>query len=417
MEKLKFDIVIVGAGIVGATLACALASRKNSKGLTIALVDPGKKPKQYTGNDVDPRVVALTRSSQKLFTEIGVWSAIAAGRLCPYQDMHVWDGEGTAAIDFSSAEVKQKNLGHIVENSLLLNCLLEKLASHDNVKIFRGVKLESIQIEENDSQSLASNLNPSIGGVKSVLSNQQELSSDLVFAADGGQSNVRNLMSIPTREWAYGQQAIVTTVKTQHSHEFAAWQRFMTSGPLAFLPLQIESGDDHHCSIVWSLADSQVSSLMAMDDDDFAEKLGACFEYRLGKIETVAKRYAFPLIQRHAVDYVVPGIALVGDAAHTIHPLAGQGVNLGLEDVSALVSEIERGISRKLPLGDFSILKRYQRERKGENLKMMAMMEGFKRLFASVNPIVSTSRNIGMSSINRIPALKNAIVKQALGKL
>lgn len=415
MEKLKFDIVIAGAGIVGATLACALASREKKHSLSIAIVDPGKEPERFSGNKVDPRVVALTRKSQKLFDDIGIWSAIEAGRLCPYRDMHVWDGEGTAAIDFSSAAIKQNNLGHIVENSLVLNCLLEKLQRFNNVKIFRGVKLESIQVEENDLHSSQPITEPSQGKVTSVLSDHQVLTSDLVFAADGGQSNVRNLMSMATREWSYGQQAIVTTVKTQYSHDFTARQRFMTSGPLAFLPLQLESGDHHHSSIVWSLSDSQVSSMMAMDDQEFAEKLGASFEYRLGKIETVAKRYAFPLIQRHAVDYVVPGVALVGDAAHTIHPLAGQGVNIGLEDVGALVTEIERGIKRKLPLNDFSILKRYQRERKGENLKMMAVMEGFKRLFASVDPIVTTSRNIGMSSINQIPLLKNAIVKHALG--
>ncbi|GAB1266852.1 2-octaprenyl-3-methyl-6-methoxy-1,4-benzoquinol hydroxylase [Aurantivibrio infirmus] len=421
MDKDKFDIVIVGAGIVGATLACALASLQNGKALSIAIVEPGKPPEHYSDISFDPRVVALTRKSQLLFNDLGVWSAIEAGRPCAYHKMHVWDGEGTAAIDFSDVAVKQDNLGHIVENSLVLNSLLEKLSSFKNVELIRGEKVESIQKSEfesasrTDNNQSATNKNNALKQTSLQLTGNRVLSSNLVLAADGGNSAIRKMLAMPTREWSYGQQAIVTTVRTEHSHAFTAWQRFMTTGPLAFLPLLTESGDDHHSSIVWSLTDAQLPAVMAMKDDEFAEKLGAEFEFRLGRVESVAKRYAFPLIQRHAIDYVKPGIALVGDAAHTIHPLAGQGVNLGLEDVAVLVAEIDRAISRQLPLSDFSILKRYQRERKDENLKMMAVMEGFKRLFESVNPVVSTSRNIGMTSINRIPLLKNAIVKHALG--
>ena len=221
-----------------------------------------------------------------------------------------------------------------------------------------------------------------------------------------------------TREWNYGHDAIVTTVRTEQPHQYTAWQRFLPTGPLAFLPLQT-GGDDsksaHYSSIVWSVKSELTSELMALDDAQFAQQLAAAFEQRLGEVEQVAQRFSFPLRQRHAVNYVQPGIALLGDAAHTIHPLAGQGVNLGFLDVCAMRDEILRACRRQLPLNDVSILKRYQRARKSHNLSMMGVMEGFKRLFGANHLPTRWMRNEGMRTLNNLPMLKNAVVKQAMG--
>ena len=218
-----------------------------------------------------------------------------------------------------------------------------------------------------------------------------------------------------TREWDYRQQAIVCTVKTQHSHRATAWQSFLSSGPLAFLPLRSAAGDDHHCSIVWSADTARAEQLMALDDQAFAEALERGLESRLGKIEFVDKRHAFPLRQRHARDYTQPGLALVGDAAHSIHPLAGQGVNLGLLDAAVLAEEILRAGERQVDLYDPSLLQRYQRRRAANNLGMMALMEGFKRLFGETALPVRWLRNVGMSMVDSAGPAKNLIAEQAMG--
>ena len=246
------------------------------------------------------------------------------------------------------------------------------------------------------------------------LSNGNEITAALLIAADGAHSKVRELAEFSTREWDYGQQAIITTVRTEQPHEFTAWQRFMHSGPLAFLPLQ-QQGDAHRCSIVWSAEDALATELMALDDDTFCARLTAAFEARLGKVIHCDKRYAIPLRQRHATTYIQPGIALVGDAAHNIHPLAGQGVNLGLLDVIALAQEIERALLRGIPLADYSILRRYQRQRLAGNLGMMSAMEGFKRLFGNRSLAVNWLRNTGMRQLNSVTAIKKIIINTALG--
>lgn len=394
-----FDIVIVGAGLVGAGMACALVNQPACRNLRLALVDPGPEPRVFTGSDFDPRVVALSRQTQILLEDWGVWPAMEARRVCPYQSMFVWDGEGSASIRFDSHELGEDNLGHIVENSVALAALLESLKVHPQVQILRGRHVE--QVEAGEQQKL-------------ILDNGDVLQASLVLATDGGNSRIRQLLAMPSREWDYGQDAIVTTVRTQRPHEFTAWQRFMPTGPLAFLPLRLEE-DDHYCSIVWSLDEARVPEVMAMNDDEFADALGQAFEHRLGLIEAAATRYSFPLRQRHAVDYIRPGFALVGDAAHTIHPLAGQGVNMGFADIKALAAEIDRAIRRRLPLNDFSILRRYQRARKAENLSMMALMEGFKRLFGSRVPALHVLRNMGMRQVNELSALKQMLAKRAMG--
>lgn len=393
------DIAIVGAGLAGAGMACALVAQPACRSLRIALIDPGPEPRHFQGQNFDPRVVALNRQSQELLTEWGVWRTMEEDRLCPYKEMFAWDGEGTAFIHFLSEQLGEPNLGHIVENTVALRALLKSLNEHPQVEVIRGRHVE--QLEAGEEQSL-------------VLDNGDVITASLVLAADGGNSRIRQLLAMPSREWDYGHHAIVSTVRCEQSHGFTAWQRFMHTGPLAFLPLCLE-GDSHYCSIVWSMDEEKVPELMALDEKDFATALGRAFEHRLGNIESVAQRFSFPLRQRHAGEYVRPGFALLGDAAHTIHPLAGQGVNMGFADVKAMASEIERAVQRGLPLNDFSILRRYQRARKAENLSMMLLMEGFKRLFGSRTPALHVLRNMGMRQINSLPALKRMLARNAMG--
>ncbi|WP_237457471.1 UbiH/UbiF/VisC/COQ6 family ubiquinone biosynthesis hydroxylase [Pseudomaricurvus sp. HS19] len=405
-QTLTYDIVVVGAGMVGSAIACALAADPRGADLRIAVVEAGADPAQFSGTDFDPRVVALTHASRDLLDSVGAWSLIEAERACPYRHMVVWDAEGTGSIDFHAAEVQQANLGHIVENSVVTRALLGCLRALPQIELLQPARVETLLRDEENGQ-------PQV-----LLADGRVLTSSLLLAADGANSRVRQLANMATREWSYGQQAIVTTVRTERSHDDTAWQRFLASGPLAFLPMQTataEGVDSHHCSIVWSLNDDCVESLMALDDEAFAAQLGEAFEMKLGAITQVDRRFCFPLRQRHAVDYVQRGIALMGDAAHTIHPLAGQGVNLGFLDVCAMRDEILRACERGVPLSDPSVLNRYQRSRKSHNLSMMGLMEGFQRLFGADNLGVRWLRNAGMRQVNRLGPLKNRLVRQAMG--
>jgi 2-octaprenylphenol hydroxylase len=222
------------------------------------------------------------------------------------------------------------------------------------------------------------------------------------------------MMDFTTRESDYGHRAIVTTVEVEHSHQDTCWQRFLASGPLAFLPLPGADGR-HYCSIVWSLQEDLVDDLLALDDAAFCVALECAFEGRLGDVLACARRAAFPLRQRHAIDYVQAGVALVADAAHTIHPLAGQGINLGLQDVAVLAREVLAGHTLGSSPGELALLKRYQRQRKGENLVMMAAMDGFKAMFEQQALPLRWLRNAGMRGIGRIAPLKQQIIRHAMG--
>lgn len=394
-----YDIVIVGAGLVGATLACEIAQQEVATKLRIALIEASDETHSYVGDNFDPRVVALTLASQKLLQNIGVWENIVGQRVCAYKDMEVWDGEGNANIHFNAAEVRQDYLGHIIENAVIVNALREKISRLKNVEVIQPLKVVALQSEQY---------------VTVELDNGLALTTTLLIAADGAQSKVRELSEFETREWEYGHKAIFTTVQTELPHQHTAWQRFMRTGPLAFLPLPSVDGK-HFCSIVWSAEIELADELMTLSDADFCTRLGRAFEQKLGNIIHSAERFVIPLRQRHAKTYVHQGIVLIGDAAHNIHPLAGQGVNLGLLDVAALAQEVERALQRKIPLDDISILKRYQRQRLASNLVMMTAMEGFKRLFGSNSLMVNWLRNSGMRQLNSLTALKKIIIKVAMG--
>ena len=414
--KQSYDIVIVGGGMVGATLACALAKTAYS----VAVVEGQSLERLLTEgsshdntvlegsadkravDQYDPRVSALTVASQTFFENLGVWSRITDKRVSPYQEMKVWDGDGTASIEFSAAELYQPALGHIVENSVTIASLYEQLQSDNKITLLTGERINQVELT-GDSPAL-------------LLESGVHINASLVVAADGANSLIRKVSGLPTREWDYQHHAIVATVKTEKHHEKTAWQRFMGTGPLAFLPLASPSTESsHYSSIVWSAIPERAKELMSLSDEDFCQELGRSFEYRLGNIEAVSKRYSFPLRQRHAKQYVTANIALVGDAAHTIHPLAGQGVNLGLQDVAVLADELIKGSRRELAANDALMLKRYQRRRMGPNLAMMGLMEGFKQLFSEDSLSVRLLRNTGMRWLNGQTFLKNQVVSQAMG--
>ncbi|MDX5387478.1 MAG: UbiH/UbiF/VisC/COQ6 family ubiquinone biosynthesis hydroxylase [Marinobacter sp.] len=394
------DILIVGGGMIGSALALGLCRQGWQVGLiegatAAELVAPAAPATDVS--DFEPRVSAISLASQRLLDELGAWRRVQDSRHCGYRQMTVWDGDGTGRIHFDAAELHASSLGTIVENRNIVRALFEELAASD-VTLFDGVRVKTWHGRD---------------GVE--LEDGRRLNARLVVGADGALSRLRQWSGLATREWDYDQQAIVCTVRTRQSHRYTAWQRFSPTGPLAFLPLLNEAGDDHFCSIVWSQDTLEAKRLMALDTEAFRQALGVAIEQQLGEVLEVSGRFAFPLRQRHAKDYVTDGLALVGDAAHTIHPLAGQGANLGYGDVRALLEELARAKARNLAPDDALVLARYQRRRKGENLTMMAAMEGFKQLFARDDLPVRWLRNTGMRWFEMLAPLKKQIAARAMG--
>ena len=401
-EARQFDIVIIGAGIAGTALAAALSGN----GLSLALVEaqPLTRPELPTVCDLqhfDSRVSALTPRSRRFLEQLGAWDAIDGYRQCPYRHMTVWDAEGTGQIEFDCAEVNVPVLGHIVENRAIVSALLAGVGAAADITLLSPVRLEACT-------RLASSR------MRMELEGGGALEADLLVAADGAMSRVRDMMGFQTREWSYGHRAIGCTVQLEQSHQDTAWQRFLPTGPLALLPLPGAEGR-HYCSIVWSLDEQLVDDLLALDDAAFCEELGRASEGRLGTVLGSSQRFAFPLRQRHATDYVQDGVVLVADAAHTIHPLAGQGINLGLQDVAVLAEEVLAGCARGANPGEQEVLRRYQRRRKGENLLMMAAMDGFKRLFEQQALPLRWLRNVGMRGVGQLLPVKQQLMRRAMG--
>ncbi|PJE44743.1 MAG: 2-octaprenyl-3-methyl-6-methoxy-1,4-benzoquinol hydroxylase [Pseudomonas sp.] len=394
---MQADLIIVGAGMVGSALALAL----QDQGLEILLVDGSPlSVKPFDPQAAfEPRVSALSVASQRILERLGVWEGIAARRVCPYGEMQVWDGSGTGQIHFSAASVHAESLGHIVENRVVQDALLERL--HDSsIGLLPGARLE--QLRRSGEGWLLS------------LNDGRELRAPLVIAADGANSAVRRLAGCATREWDYLHHAIVTSVRCARPHQATAWQRFTDDGPLAFLPLAGPAGE-HWCSIVWSVTPAEAERLMALDDAGFRRALGFAFEHRLGEVLQADPRLCIPLRQRHAKRYVEDGLALIGDAAHSIHPLAGQGVNLGFLDVAVLAEVLLHAMQRGERLSDVKVLSRYERRRMPHNLAMMAAMEGFERLFQADPLPVRWLRNSGLNWVDDLPEAKALFVRQALG--
>ncbi|MGH8354780.1 MAG: 2-octaprenyl-3-methyl-6-methoxy-1,4-benzoquinol hydroxylase [Pseudomonas sp.] len=394
---MRADLLIVGAGMVGSALALAL----QDSGLEILLLDGGPlsvKPFDRAA-PFEPRVSALSAASQRILQRLGVWDGIAARRASPYGEMQVWDGSGTGQIHFAAASVHAESLGHIVENRVVQDALLERLLD-SGIGLLPGARLE--QLRRSGDDWLLS------------LADGRQLRAPLLIAADGANSAVRRLAGCATREWDYLHHALVTSVRCAEAHRRTAWQRFTDDGPLAFLPLE-RAGDAHWCSIVWSTTPVEAERLMGLDDAAFCKALGKAFEWRLGEVLEADPRLCIPLRQRHAKRYVEEGLALIGDAAHTIHPLAGQGVNLGFLDAAVLAEVLLHALARGERLADPRVLSRYERRRMPHNLAMMAAMEGFERLFQADPLPLRWLRNSGLNWVDGLPEAKALFVRQALG--
>ncbi|WP_177331149.1 2-octaprenyl-3-methyl-6-methoxy-1,4-benzoquinol hydroxylase [Pseudomonas sp. NBRC 111119] len=394
---MRADLLIVGAGMVGSALALAL----RHSGLHVLLLDGG--PLTVRPFDAsaafEPRVSALSAASQRILERLGAWEGIAQRRATPYCHMQVWDGSGTGQIHFSAASVHAQVLGHIVENRVVQDGLLERLHDSD-VGLLPNARLE--QLRRSGKDWLV------------TLHDGRQLRTPLVVAADGANSAVRRLAGCETREWDYLHHAIVTSVRCTAGHQATAWQRFTDDGPLAFLPLN-RDGTQDWCSIVWSTTPEHAERLMALDEPAFNKALQQAFEGRLGDVLHTDPRVCVPLRQRHAKRYVDEGLALIGDAAHTIHPLAGQGVNLGFLDAAVLAEVLIGACERGERLADVKVLGRYERRRMPHNLALMAAMEGFERLFQA-NPLpLRWLRNSGLKLVEQMPEAKAVFVRQALG--
>ena len=389
-----YDIIIVGAGMVGATLACGLA--EEAEQFKIAIIDANAPKFDWDKSSYDMRVSAITRASQTLLKNVGAWDKIVEQRISPYQEMFVWDAGAKGELHFDSADMGEADLGHIIENRVIVKALHQRLKELPQIELLCPAKLESIDFKQDKTHV--------------VLEDKTELTANLVVAADGSRSWIRQQASIAVKGWDFDQAALVTTVKTEKYHQDTAWQRFLSSGPLAFLPLT-----EGYSSIVWSTSPDEAKRLTEISEDEFAVELEHAFESKLGKITSVASRAVFPLRLFETLNYVQHRLALVGDAAHTIHPLAGQGVNLGLADVASLMEIVVDALNNKKDIGDLKVLRRYERWRRAENRSMLLAMDGLKRLFGSELSVVKELRSLGLDITNKITPLKNLIMQQAMG--
>jgi 2-octaprenylphenol hydroxylase len=393
-ESRHYDIIIVGGGMVGAALACALGDTP----VKIAVIEARQSDFNWPEGSHDIRVSALTRASENIFINLGVWEAMQQDGVSPYRQMHVWDETGQGEIDFNSLDIGEINLGHIVENRVIQKAIQLRLADFSNIELLMPVTLTELRQQKNRAEL--------------ITSDGQCLTTNLVVGADGANSWVRKQTGISLHTWAYRQTAVVCNVSTSESHQEACWQQFMPDGPLAFLPLA-----DGQSSIVWSTTEEKAQALITMDEKHFNQELQMAFGSTLGRVSLTSERAGFPLRLRHAKHYVEEHLALIGDAAHTVHPLAGQGVNLGLLDAAVLAEEIKQAIAHKRPIGSLSTLRRFERRRKADNIAMLAAMDGFKRLYSNDIMPLKLLRNAGMTLADKMSPLKNMMTRRAVGLL
>jgi 2-octaprenyl-3-methyl-6-methoxy-1,4-benzoquinol hydroxylase/2-octaprenylphenol hydroxylase len=396
----EFDIAVIGGGMVGAATACLLL-RAN---FSVALVEAGDPPAYNPSAPVGLRVSAISPGSESILGHAGAWRIVAGRRHCPYRRMHVEEADGgePTAIDFAAPEFGMERLGTIVENESVCEALWQVLEARkkagDPLKIFTPARLVGLETRA--------------GGIDLKLDSDQPLTARIVIGADGPRSRVRDLSGIDQKIWHYGQRGVVGVVGAERPNPGVAWQRFMDGGPLAFLPL-----NDGSSSIVWTRPEREADRLLKLDDEDFCDQLGAAAGKWLGDIKSCGPRAAFDLTMRLSKRYAAGRTVLVGDAAHVVHPLAGQGVNLGFLDAAALVEllvsarEANRDWAVDVELAP--VLERYQRWRRSDAEVMARGIHGIRALFEP--PLLAPIRRLGMRIVGRSWLAREAFLRRAAG--
>ena len=392
MPTESFDVVVAGGGMVGA--ACALALSRER--FTVALVDRHVPKPVEKGDPTELRVSALSRASERLLRNLGTWEAIEAVRVSPYREMHVWDASGSGHVHFNAADIGEPCLGHIVENRVIQSALWKQLGLTPGARVFAPDAVERATPDES--------------GIEVELQGGKRVRGKLLVASDGAGSPLREQFGIGISASNYGQQGIVCVIHPAKPHGEVARQRFLPTGPLAFLPLS-----DGSISIVWSADDAEATRLMSLTDSEFCAELTQASEGVLGGVTACGKRAAFPLRRQHAETYIAPRTVLIGDAAHVVHPLAGQGANLGFLDAAALVETLSEARDDGRDFGQPRVLRRYERWRRGDNFTTLWAMEGFHRLFHAGNPLIAGARNLGFQVFDGAGPVKRAVMRQAMG--
>ena len=391
MKPKIFDVVIAGGGLVGACLAKSLCTL----GLNTALLDRKKFTATTDPTEIQARVSAINLASVNILKNLQIWPRLLPQRCFPFRQIHTWDSAGTGRVEFDAASIGQDCLGYIIENNHLLKAIFQSLQEHDNFTDLSPCHAESFQFNES---------------LTTVQTSQGPVCAKLLVAADGQHSQIRQWAGISVKTLALNHHALVSNITTEYSHGDIARQRFLAQGPLAFLPL-----GPQQCSIVWSTTPTEAEKLLALNATEFHQTLAEASEGCLGHIKHSSARYSFPLASQYALVYVNPRLALVGDAAHTIHPLAGQGANLGLLDVACLTEILRQARLQQRDIGDYSVLRKYARWRSGDNFVMLKLMHNFKQMFTSQIKIIQQVRNLGFSCAHHSPLLKQFFIRQAVG--
>ena len=391
----EFDIVIVGAGVIGSALALTLSK---SLRCNIAVLERNSalKGQELKGETTSPeRILALGAVAKGLLEELGVFEQLESKFAHPYQGMYVWDSQGRGEIEFQADDYSVDALGHMVSSGQLNFLIQQALTKQQNVKLMYQQEVSSLDFGEAKAEVGLQEGGGSISG-------------RLLVAADGAQSKIRQLAKIFSHKKPYHQQAIVAEIKTEVGHADTAYQVFLETGPIGVLPLS-----DGRSSIVWSADNERAKALLALDEQQFSRELQSALDGKLGEISFVSPRRAFPLISQRSETYFRENLVLLGDAAHSIHPLAGLGANLGFKDITALQALLEDCEPRQF--GDTALLQKYQFARKSDNEQTDALMTGLYELFKQQGSFLPRLRGLGMSQINRAKTIKEALARQAMG--
>ncbi len=389
-EALHVDVLIVGGGLVGGTLACALGEA----GLTVAVIEIGD-PNEALAAGFDGRASAVALSSRRLLEGIGVWSKME-GEASPILDIRVTEGKSRLFLHYDHREVGDEPLGHMVENRFIRRAILERMRQLESVRLLAPARL--------------TRLDRGAGMAEAALADGRRIRAPLAVAADGRFSRVREDAGIRVTRWSYNQSGIVCTVDHEYSHQNVAHERFLPTGPFAILPLP-----GNRASIVWTEREDLATAMMKLNDADFRDELAGRFGDFLGRVEVVGPRWSYPLSLQYAHTSVKHRLALVGDAAHAMHPIAGQGLNMGWRDVAALAEVLADARRLGLDLGVADVLERYERWRRFDNTLMLAMTDALNRLFSNDIAPLRLARDTGLAMVNRIPPLKKLFMRHAMG--